>query len=595
LATFQHPATLNPFKQFMQGWKILKHTSRATNPAWYRAALELPYQLHIRVDGASILTFYYDQKQSLWSPGPKLKDGSLHDPGQLEEIAAEALRFVRTQGGSALGLILHIADEFATTDIKPELNSTAELTDLRQTAITDPESILEDSSIQADQSAWRVLPYPAATGDRIGTTVTVSRQYAPLIALFREVGENENFPIITLALSAPIVAIMGLGQILKPTPGRPFVAILQYSWFTVLAFFNDQADLRLTRTLQHRGLRRPTNFRNALSTTNASLEFVDPDLFLVPLGGNVDASLDEDLRMTFSASRVEVIDPITTNEIPAWSPEFINATQAPNNSDSIQSHTFSVLRDEKWALQNYLPIPQEISEVFPSQKEIQLLRFIKKSRYALAGAAVLCVGTLSFSVFEITKKPEWAFDENQSKTAQAMMTKLTQEKQRGEFWSNLLEDRSKAWTSMESLARMFPENSGILVKTYSHTATPEAASAVPKGALNSKAGFSKEWKITGFARDEAIEYLNSLNTKEGITDHFAGVAKITGNSSYIPNLGNRGLTINVRTQENSSYKPNPAATPNNSDTTSYSLTFDLTINQRFEASDPLALNTTKAP
>ncbi len=579
----------------MQGWKILKNTSRATNPAWYRDALELPFQLHIRTDGASTTSFYYDQKQSLWSPGPKLSDGSLHDPGQLEEVAAEALRFVRAQGGSALGLILHIADEFATTDIKPELNSGADLAELRQAAISDPESILEDSSIQADQSAWRVLPYLAGAGDRIATTVTVSRQYAPLITLFREVGENENFPIITLALSAPMVAIMGLAQSLKPTPGRPFVAILQYSWFTVLAFFNDQADLRLIRTLQHRGLRRPTNFRNALSTTNASLEFVDPDLFLVPLGNNVDASLDEDLRMTFSASRVEVIESITTSEIPDWSPEFINATQAPNDSESMQSHTFSALREEKWALQDYLPIPQEVSEIFPSQKEIRLLHLINKSRYALAGAAVLCLGGLGFSVFKITRNPEWAFDENQSKIAQMMMTKLTQDKQRGEFWSSLLDDRSKAWTSMESLARMFPENSGILVKTYSHTATPEAAGAAAKGATNSKAGFSKEWKITGFARDEAAEYLNSLNTKEGIAAHFAEVAKITANNSYIPNLGNRGLTVNVRTQENSSYKPNPSATANPADTTSYSLTFDLTINQRFEATDPLALNTTKAP
>jgi hypothetical protein len=594
LATYSHPASLNPFKQFMQGWQILKHTSRATHPAWYREALELPYQLHIRTDGASILSFYYDQKQSLWSPGPKLNDGSLHDPGQLEEVAAEALRFVRSQGGTALGLILHIADEFATTDIKPELHKNADLAELRLAAINDPESILEDSSIQADQSAWRVLPYPATAGDRIGTTVTVSRQYAPLITLFREVGENENFPIITLALSAPIVAIMGLGQMLKPTPGRPFVAILQYSWFTVLAFFNDQADLRLTRTLQHRGLRRPTNFRNALSTTNASLEFVDPDLFLVPLGSNVDASLDEDLRMTFSASRVEVVEQVTTGEIPTWSPEFINATQAQNDSESIQSHTFSALRDEKWALQDYLPIPREVREIFPSQKEIRLLHFVKKGRWALAGAAMLCLGTLGLSIFKITRNPEWAFDDYQSQMAQVTLTKLTQEKQRGEFWSNLLEDRSKAWISMESLARLFPENSGILVKTYSHTAAPEIAIAT-KSTSSGKAGFSREWKISGFARDEAAGYLNSLNTKEGIAAHFAEVAKITGNSSYIPNLGNRGLTVNVRTQENSSYKPNPSETASDADTTSYSLTFDLTINQRFEATDPLALNTTKTP
>ena len=321
MATFQHPASLNAFQQFGQACSILRNTTRASNPAWYQDALELKFQIHIRTDGSGITTFYHDSKKAKWSNGPSLSEEILQDPAPLDTFVAEILRFSRSHGATSLGVILHVADEFATTELKPELDNPAALSDLRDTAISDPGSILEDSSILADQASWRVLPYPAAGSEVIGTTITISKQHAPLIAKLRETGDAENFPIITHALSAPLVAIMGLSKAVEPTPGKPFVAILQYPWFTALAFFNEHADLRLVRTLQHRGLHRSTNFRNALTTTNASLEFVDPDLFLLPLGENVDATLCADLKITFTTSRVEVVRQIEIEGIPAWCPE----------------------------------------------------------------------------------------------------------------------------------------------------------------------------------------------------------------------------------------------------------------------------------
>jgi hypothetical protein len=108
-------------------------------------------------------------------------------------------------------------------------------------------------------------------------------------------------------------------------------------------------------------------------------------------------------------------------------------------------------------------------------------------------------------------------------------------------------------------------------------------------------GFVKEWKITGYARDEALDYLNTINTREGISAHFSEIARITGNGSYSPTVGNRNLVVNVRTQENSGYKPVPLEEANNSDESTYPFTFDLTITQRFEATDPMAITVTKAP
>jgi hypothetical protein len=590
LATFKHPASLNLWQQFSQACSILRYTTRASNPAWYQDALDLNFQLHLRADGSSVSTLYFDRKKDQWQPGPAVAEDLFHDSVKTDTLVAEALRYARASGATSLGVILHIADEFATTELKPELDNPAALPEIREAAFTEPGSILEDSSIQADHAAWRVIPYAAAGSSVIGTTITLSRQYAPFFEALRLAGEAQNFPIISHALSAPLVTIMGLSQVLTPTPGKPFVAVLQYPWLTALAFFNEHADLRLVRTLQHRGLRRPTNFRNALSTTSASLEFVDPDLFLVPLGAAVDGTLDADLKIAFSGCRVEVIQPVQVEGVPPWSPEpVIAAMPVQPETRGITSHTFSILRDDKWALQNFLTAPREVVEIYPNHTEMRLLKYLRLSRVAVFAITVLCLAYIGFGLIDLVRREEWAFDPSQASFVQRRLAKLTLERKKGEHWNNLLEDRSKAWTTMESLARMFPNNSGMIVKTFAHSARPASTPG------QAKVGFVKEWKITGFARDEALEYLNSINTREGISAHFGEIARLTGNQAYSPNTGNRNLVVNVRTQENSGYKAVPPEEAHIADDSTYPFTFDLTVTQRFEATDTMAVNVAKAP
>lgn len=589
MATIQHPASLNVLQQFSQACSILRNTSRANNPAWYQDALELDFQLHVRPDGPQISAFYFDRKKATWTDGPTLSEEILEDSSKLEPVLTDILRFARSNGATSLGVVLHIADEFATTELKPELDNPAALPDLRDTAIHDPVSIVEDASILADQAAWRVLPYPAAGSEAIGTAITLSRQYASLTAALRQTGEKANFPIITQTLSAPLVAIMGLAQSLKPTPGKSFVAILQYPWFTALAFFNEHADLRLIRTLQHRGMRRATNFRSALATTSASLEFVDPDLFLLPLGPDVDTTLEANLKVTFTNSRVEVVNQSPVEGIPAWCPEpAIAATPLPADQ-AATSHTFTILREEKWALQDFLPTPREVTEIYPNRSEMRLLRLLRLSRVAIVAITLLCLAYFMFGIIDLVRRPEWSFDPSQAQLIKGRLAKLTSERKKIDHWNNLLEDRSKVWTAMEALSRMFPHNGGMLVKNYSHTAKPDNT------AGQAKVGFVKEWKITGYARDEALETLNALNTRDGINAQFSEVARVTGNAAYNPTTGNRNITVNVRTQENGAFKPIPPEEASVADTSTYPFTFDLTITQRFESTDPLAVNVPKAP
>ena len=592
MATFQHPAALNALKQFGQACAVLRTTTRASNPAWYQEALELDFQLHLRTDGAGVVAFYYDRKKSQWNAGPTLTEETLLESPKLESLATEAIRAARAHGANSLGVVLHVADEFATTALKSEFDHVAVLPELRAAAIANPASILSDSSIDAGQSAWRLLPYPAAGGEAIATAVTLTKHYTHLFDTLRQAGEKENFPVITQALSAPLVAIMGFGEQVTLTPGKASVAILQYPWLTALAFFNERGDLRLIRTLQHRGLRRPTNFRNALVTTNASLEFIDPDLFILPLGANVDATVEEDLKRAFTLSRVEVIKQPETEGIPSWCPEPIMAVQAPATAarGTTTSHTIQILRDEKWALQDFLPTPSEIAEIYPSRSDMRLLRILRLARVGVIGIAAVCAAYLGLQAMQLTLREEWKFDSTQAQAVQTKLTKLNQEKQRLDHWSNLLEDRSKAWMNMEAFSQMFPEKSGMLVKTYTHTVRPD--STAPGKAT---VGFVKVWKITGFARNEAKDYLEGINTREGISDYFTKVAQITGNSAYNQKIGNRNLSADVRTPENTAYNADSPASSNLADETSYPYSFEITITQRFEATDPMAINVAKAP
>lgn len=590
MPTLQHPEFLNAFQRFRQAKTILHSSSRATNPSWYYRAYDIDFQIHIRADGASLTSSFFDRQKSQWSTGPALPLDIHFDSTKLEALAAEVVRHARSIGAKAIGVVLHVADEFATTELKADFDNPDTLAEIREAAIHDPSSILEDGSISTEQFSWRALPYPAPDSDSIGTAIAISKQFDNLLSVFREYGEKNNFPVITHAFSAPLIALMGLDRILAPTPGRPFVSILQYPWFTVLAFFTETSDLRLVRTFQHRGMRRPTNFRNSLATTNASLEFVDPDLFIIPLGQNVDTTLDADLRITFTSSRVEVIPFLDNDGIPSWGPEPLIATApSSDNPPSLSSHTFTLFREEKWPLQDFLPMPKERGEIYPQRSDMRLLSSLKYVHILLLLLVVGALGFVAKEAFAVVSQPEWAFDASQADIAKRRLSTMSAERNHTEHWSNLLEDRSRAWVTMEFFSRLFPESGGMLVKTFAHSAKPD--NSVGKTA----AGFIKDWKITGLARDEAQGYLTNLSTREGISAHFNEIAKVTGNSSYAPGPDTRSIVINIRTQENSGYKPLPLDEFSLTDESTYPFTFDLTISQRFESNDSLAISASKAP
>lgn len=607
MKNFRHPSSLNAFQRYGQAKSVVSATSRANQDAWYKDALEQALQLHVRIDAASISAHYYDSSTQRWNSGPHLTEQILEDPAARELFITDVLAHLSKIGAKSLGVVLHLADEFATMELKPELENPATISELRDAAVNDPASILEDSSINPSQASWRVIPYSASGGQAIGTCISVSRQHSGLLDTFRAAGVKANFPIITLALSAPLVAITNLCHVLDRPSGTPFIAILQYASFTVLAFFNEQSDLRLIRTLQHRGMRRATNIRNALTATSASLEFQNPDIYVIPLGETVDTALHENLRDANLSDNIELTQPSGLSEFPTWCLEpSISVALSSAPTPRLTSHTFAILSNEKWALQDFLPPAPEDLEIFPRRSEMKLMKFFRLARVALFLATTMYLGWLSLDGVKILQSQEWWFDTSQTADTNTKLKNLNTELQRTEHWNNLLEDRAEAWVAMEDLSRMFQENSGLLIISYKHVVTADKAAAAQKAPTNKKstggekatskgAGIVKEWQISGYASAEGYDFLNSINTREGIAAHFTEITNSTGNTAYDPNLGSRHITVNIPIRENSSYKPSARIDSAVNNTSTYPYIFDMTITQHFDPTDPMAIRMSKAP
>lgn len=600
---YLHPTQLNELKRYQQAAKILRETSRASNPAWYGNALELGFQLHLRVDGLQVESWLFDPRSGAWAPGPALTEAAALDPAGTGAgaFAAKIIELARAQKARAAGVILHLADEFATAELKRDLHNPGALDELRERIVTRPATVLDDASVAAEEYSFRLIPYAAQGSEAIATAVTISHRWAGFLESLRHQGEEHNFPIVTRALSAPLTALLALPEIKRDAVTRPLLAVLPYRRFTALAFFNAHGELLLLRSLQHRGQRGPANFRHTLTTTTAALELADPEILLAPTLADPDPRMLADLEQISAPGAAPAVEsrsglipaeapPAPTGEVPL---ELRTATASRPAGELISplaaSHTFTTLRGDGWAVQDFLPVPRELAEVFPSRGEMRLLRAGRYLRYAFALFSLLAIGWLVFSLFGMVRQPEWAFREEDSKTLRNRQMMFTMQKNRIEHWDNLLEDRAKAWTGMELLARLAPENGGLLVKTFVHSAQP---TAVPGQA---KVGFVKEWRVSGLAREAAAERLSLLNTREATYALFDEIARSTGNDAFRTDLTTRNIVATIRTQENSGYKPGPEEERRDSDESSYPFTFDLVISQRFESTDPMAINSTKAP
>ncbi len=589
------PETLSARAAFAQANALLRQTSRASNPDWYREGLDLDHQWHLvvlsgnRISSALLLR---QGQENTWTSGPGVNLSVLPTREQVDALVDEIMNASEFRKARSLGVVIHLADEFATTEIMAEIRSAAALEALREEVCSSPATALGDPSLSMENTSTRLVPYAGAEKPPLASCVTLSRQHDAFVDMLRLAGEARNLPIQVSVVSAPLAFLSILPAFLQFQLERPQFVLLHYPKFSAMAVFNPQANLVQLRALPHRGRAFPGNLGDAVNTALDSLDLHEPVITILPLGDTDPSPLLTQLHATLNQpdhAEVQILRPAVDSiapGVPELRPEML--VSIPTYASGQVSKGFQQLFSERWALQNFLPVSPAVAALYPTQGEMKMLRLSGLLKIVAAFALVGLFALGVFSAVKIVTDPAWSHNTQDTVAMKTRMAKATRDSQEFEHWENLLQERSKGWLGMELLARVFPENSGVKVITFRQNTRLDST------VKNKRVGFTREWLINGLANDKGIPLVDNLNSRESIKQLFEEIFKATGNAAFDTSVDGRGLTFLLTRSRNPAYdKDNRKASP--ADRSGYAAVFDLKITQSFPSEDPLALSTSTLP
>ena len=579
-----HPSELNIFQQYCRTVKLAKTTSRMKNQAWYQDALELDVQIHCYLkDSGAAECFLYVKSQNSCEKIQSLSSRQLEQREELEKFINKTLELKTAKKAQSLGVILYLADELSIAGLGPEHQNPVEINHLRQMMVEDPREVLDDKTVSVETHSWRLFPYAgAAAGNEFATAVAVSRRRSETLRVFREIGCDKNLPIRTCALSAPLCAIAAL-PLFAAASENGSICVFNYERFTLLAFFNSHCNLMMLRFMPHaNGASTPTNLGPAVMATATAFELENPEISVLAMVNHDVEGLIVSLQSTMMGSDIVLVESgeiLKSKSLPLDLPvEMLVATEGLDTEayPLADNATFSAFREESWHLQDFLAPDQDELDMFPGRNDMKLLKI---SRLAKLAAIILLTGVLAYAGLTITSKTRseaWNFKAQKN---QASAITLRTELKRYEHWNNLLQDRSKAWVSMELIARLTPPDGSVILKDVKHNVNQR------REQKGNKIGFAKEWAVSGFSNEKGLEHLESLSTRDGVKSLFRDVAMATGNAAYIPDVNQRDVTVSLRQRPNPNYN---TVTPKNPGDM-YRRAFTMTISQKFSGQDEMAI------
>ncbi|MGC6581338.1 MAG: hypothetical protein ACON4K_03310 [Akkermansiaceae bacterium] len=577
-----HPAQLSAWQRFLQARRLHRETTRSRNLDWYREALDLECQLHLFLEDEDVSEAHIcsgKDGRKTWSrvPVPSVEAG--------EQEVVEYLAEIRTHFGSkmrSLAVILHLADEFAISELAGASERPEDLGDLREKLVYEPKTVLEDHSDSVEDLSFRLFPYPGAKpGQQFGSAITISRKCQAYLRQIRNVGEILNFPIRTCALSAPLVTLAALPRLAGELPSQPFAAFFSYSSFSVIAFFTGEGELLMLRSVRHHEGTTPSHIGRIVQTMAAALELPEPPIYTLPPSRARANSAGPDLPGAV------VVDWRKNSWFDSTVPlEFQGSSSLASDLTEeglAKTDTFRGMMESGWATQDFLPPARDEVELFPSRTEMRILRFGSVALRLGAAAIFLFLGWTGVRGLRIINDESWHQTGEVSLEGNKI---LSSEIRRYEQWSALLADRSKAWVSMELVNQLFPDPESVVLSEASHRVRPELAQN-----KDTNAGVVKDWTLSGVSNTEALNHLTLISTTEGMGKVFERIREQTGNESFRTDLGSRTLLVNLLTSENKRFKPVGGKKPEER----FAHNFRLTITQRITAEDPIAIPITAVP
>jgi hypothetical protein len=582
METYEQPAS-SLVTNFKFARTLLKETSRGKNPDWYREAIVLDQQLHLFESTQGFVTFLLDRKsQETFS----LKTLPLDPDAEtlasyFDYLEAEVL----PPKARSLGVILHLRSEASVFEFPLPEGEDVDIKALQQKIATSPAEVLKDRTVGERNLSIRIFPTPAAPhAQDFGTAVAMTSRGADLLATFRELGRERNFPIRTHGLGSPMILMARLPRTFGEQE-EPFCVMLHYRALSFFGFFTAEGELILLRSLKHVGEKLPHNLESILATTAASIELPTFALKVFDCRFHPETSLESELSGLLLNIPYEMgsVPQVVAEGTEPLSPEL--ASYLISDDDPAlafaETETFGRNIAAGYHLQNFLWVPQHEIDALPGAVDMKLLRVGRLLTRTGLAACLLLALFAAFTIFRQTTSVEW----KSAGSGKAQAATVAKELNTARAKEKLLADRSKGWVAMEVFSRLFPGEAAVQFDSANYKVSTTNGDEA-KGAT---AGLVRSWTVEGFARESAIDTLVKLNSLEGMTTVFEEVEAATVSGSVDLSPATRNLMVDMKFSENKSFDSRaPRDAP-----TSFRNQFTLDIKQRIEKGDSLALPVTQ--
>lgn len=613
MLTICDPCELKAADIYRQARTVASKTSRGTDGNWYRGPEELPCQWHIWFDGGrEVCSAIFSRIDNRWQPGPALPLANLTTAEGVNELLGAFLSSAHfPEPPKALGIILHIADEFALAEVGQLADSSGDNAEdfglIRYNLIDEPKEVLADREVSVEATSWRLLPFwGGAAGQPRCTAVALSRSREKFLQEMMACGEEMRLPIRVSVTSAAVEALAAMPLILPELKGGCLIAI-QYLKYTAVFAVNAAGELRTARTLSHRGgTLVPSGFGDILwnMAVGAELAGADagegqPRVLLVSADNRALQAAKQDLEI-YSLSRQtihwELVDLVThpaLSNIPGNRLEFL--MYDPNLVEQVRSGATPLNRTETfpalwtgWAAQSFFDTGK-LDNRYPSLRDLRLLRFASWFIYFLAFTLVSSAAYGTYSLFAAMNHPSWQLTPEQVDMTKGQHTKLVAERKQIDVTKRLLLPRSRGWVTLEFLLQLFPEDSGVRLESFDYSMESTRPPPGASGATADYTGLARTWSFKGLVKPKAMELLSTLNSQRGLKAFFERVAEVTKDSSYALDP-TRQLTVTLTQGRNSRFDAQaPAADLVRDPSLSFPFNFEATISQTLTGKDPLAM------
>jgi hypothetical protein len=602
------PANASPLKIYSQAKRILKTTSRAKEPDWYKPAHELNLQWHLWIGSHSGVSAVYSRSLKQWWTGPDLPAVSLeideHGSHQgLDKSSRDAIHELvrkilaaKEFGAKAksLGVVLHLADGIRIRELSPDFSGDDDFESLNELLISAPDVALGDDSVDNREGKWRILPLVGIQeGPKRSLAVQVSSKLKIVAEEIENYGEMRNIPVVVTTRSAQLESLSGLAYVfpeIQAIGAGSTLALIQYETMTLLFAIGNRGELQLVRPLMHRGTPHltPTETQEVLSQTAALLNIKDATIVLASVSGlNQErlSALVEPYREQFPNARVNCLDlrncPLTEG-IPGGRFEFaVSTIESAPRPDEVP---FQRDLRERWTHQDfYGPSKEELARV-PQRADLQLLKFSGIAQKIAFAAILGFCGWTGMDFVTKMRSDAWKLAPDDAQTMEVELAKLQKERREWQHWDRLLEKRSEGWLALEALLELFPADGGVILRDANYRA--EASD----GARNEESktlGLQRHWDIAGFANPELATSLPTLGSRTRVAELLNGIAERNHSPYLAVNSQTRDLDVTLQ-QKQGTMPPTrefPAKVARH-----FRTAFELNITQSLSAKDDLAIN-----